>query len=85
VSYTVTWTPDAEQALAAVWLASTDRNAVTASANRLDQELEFDPYGRGIPRNASVNRTATDLPLGIDYEIIEDDKKVRVLSVWSLI
>lgn len=23
-------------------------------------------------------------PLGIDFEIIEDDKKVRVLRVWTV-
>lgn len=39
----------------------------------------------GFSRNSSVNRTAIDLPLGIDYEIIEDDKLVRVLRVWSLV
>jgi hypothetical protein len=51
----------------------------------LDQDLANDPFARGVRRNASVNRTATELPLGIDYEIIEDDKKVRVLRVWSLV
>lgn len=36
-------------------------------------------------RNSSVNRTAIELPLGIDYEIIEDDKAVRILRVWSVV
>jgi hypothetical protein len=31
------------------------------------------------------NRTEIDPPLSIDYEIIEDDRKVRILRVWSLI
>jgi hypothetical protein len=43
------------------------------------------PFAVGIARNSSVNRTVTDLPLGIDYEIIEDDKLVRILRVWSLV
>ncbi len=85
MNYAVTWTPGAEQELAAVWLAAADRGAVAASSHRLDQDLANDPYARGVPRNSSVNRTATDLPLGIDYEIIEDDKKVRILRVWSLV
>ncbi|HEV3438798.1 MAG TPA: hypothetical protein VG122_15640 [Gemmata sp.] len=85
MNYTVTWTPDAEQALAAIWLAAPDRNAITTASHRLDQDLANDPFARGVRRNASVNRTATELPLGIDYEIIEDDKKVRVLRVWSLV
>ncbi|HXD89268.1 MAG TPA: hypothetical protein VN641_22440 [Urbifossiella sp.] len=29
-------------------------------------------------------RMAYEPPLGIEFEIIEDDKKVRVLRVWSL-
>ncbi len=41
-------------------------------------------FGQGIARNASTNRTAIDLPLGIDFEIIEDDKKVRILRVWPV-
>ena len=85
MNYTVTWTPTAEQELAAVWLGSSERNAVTTASHRLDHDLARDPFGRGLPRNSSVNRTATDLPLGIDFEIIEDDKKVRVLRVWSLV
>jgi hypothetical protein len=85
VNYSVVWTPAAEQELAAVWLAASERTAVTAVSYRLDQELSQDPYNVGFDRDLPVNRTATDLPLGIDYEIVEDDKQVRVLRVWSLI
>ncbi len=85
MNYTVTWTPGAEQELAAVWLAAADRAAVTAASNRLDQELADDPFGIGLPRTASVNRTAVEPPLGIDYEIVEDDKKVRVLRAWAVL
>jgi hypothetical protein len=85
VNYAVTWTPNAEQELAAVWLAAADRNAVTVASHRLDQDLADDPFGIGLPRSSSVNRTAVEPPLGIDYEVIEDDKKVRVLRVWSMV
>ena len=85
MNYSVQWTEDALDELADVWLAAAERNAVTAASHRLDQDLANDPYAIGFPRNSSVNRTAVDPPLGIDYEIIEDDKKVRVLRVWSLI
>jgi hypothetical protein len=85
VNYTVIWVPDTVPELAAVWLAAPDRNAVTAASHRLGQDLARDPYATGFPRNSPVNRTAIDLPLGIDYEIIEDDKTVRVLRVWSLV
>jgi hypothetical protein len=85
MNYDVIWEPPAENDLAAVWLAAPDRTAVAQAAHRLDQDLARDPYAIGFPRNSSVNRTVTDLPLGVDYEIIEDDKKVRVLRVWSLV
>ncbi len=84
MNYTVIWSPSAEDQLILVWLAATDRTAVTLVAHRLESALVDQPF-IGRPRNASVNRTATDSPLGIDFEIIEDDKKVRIIRVWSLI
>jgi hypothetical protein len=68
-----------------VWNGAPDQLAVTQAAQRLEQALIQHPFAIGIARSSSVNRTATDLPRGIDYEIIEDDKLVRVLRVWSLV
>jgi len=85
MSYTVIWVPVAENRLADTWLAAPDRAAVTRAAHLIDQDLAHNPYARGFPRNASVNRTAVEYPLGVEYEIIEDDKTVRVLTVWSLV
>lgn len=42
MNYTVVWVPDAEQELAAVWLASSDRPRVTQSAHAIDQALGND-------------------------------------------
>jgi hypothetical protein len=42
------------------------------------------PLTIGLPRDSSVNRTAGDLPLGVDYEVIEDDRAVRVIRVWAV-
>ncbi|HEY1191535.1 MAG TPA: hypothetical protein VGE74_28140 [Gemmata sp.] len=67
VNYTVTWTPHAEQELATVWVAATDRNAVTAATYQLDQEIAADPHGRGLSRGSSAVYTAVELPLGIEY------------------
>jgi hypothetical protein len=39
MNYEVIWGPTAEQELAAAWLASIDRNAVTAAAAWLDEPL----------------------------------------------
>jgi hypothetical protein len=34
---------------------------------------------------AAVWLAAVELPLGIEYDVIEDDKTVRILRVWSLV
>lgn len=84
MNYTVTWTQEAENGLAAAWLAAADREAVTASSHRLDIALQHDPRNLGESRSSSMVRVAIGLPLGIEFEIIEDDKKVRVLGVWLI-
>ncbi len=84
MNYTVAWSRDAINQLTLVWLAAANRNAVTQAAHRLEEALAQQPY-IGRRRNSSVNRTVTDSPLGIDFEIIEDDKKVRIIRVWALV
>lgn len=84
MNYSVTWTPDAEEGLAAVWVASADQAAVTAATHLLDTELKRRPLELGESRGSSVVRVAHRQPLGIEFEVIEDDKKVRVLRVWAV-
>ena len=84
MSYTVVWTVSALGQLAGVWTASADRTAVTAASHRLDVALGRDPRSQGESRGADTDRTAFEPPLGVDFEIIEDDRKVRVLRVWSI-
>ncbi len=84
MNYTVKWVKRALDQLAAVWMAAADRAAVTAASHRLEQEIAADPSGRGLPRGLPVVYTAIELPLGIEYEIVEKDKKVRILRLWSL-
>lgn len=79
--YTVIWTDSAEQNLAAVWLAAPDRNAVTSAANIVDQLLADDPETRGETRFDTV-RSLVIVPLGVDFEIVELDRIVYVLSAW---
>ena len=84
MSYTVVWVPPAEEELASVWLAAADRAAVTAAVHRLEQRLVRDPLHTGQVRWSSVQRVVTDPPLGIDFEVIEDDKRVLVQAVWAI-
>lgn len=84
MSYTVIWEPEAENEPAAIWVSAADRGGVTRRAFQIEQALANSPFTVGRRRNASVNRTLVDAPLGVDYEIIEDDKTVRVLRVWAV-
>lgn len=84
MNYTVVWVPSSEEELAEEWLIAPDRNAVTAASHALDRDLGRDPHGRGIP-SPGGGYMAAELPLCIEYEVVEADKLVRVLHVWSLV
>ena len=73
----------AEAKLASVWLDAPDRNAVTSAAATIDRLLSRDPDSRGEIRFDTV-RTVSVPPLGVDFEVIELDRIVYVLIVWSV-
>lgn len=81
MKYTVLWSPEAEAQLANVWLDATDRDAIQRTADTIDDRLEMNPYQLSESREGSL-RIAIYFPLGIEYEVIEDDKEVVVLGVW---
>lgn len=85
MNYSIFWTQEAEDGLASSWLGASDREAVTTASHRIDLALSHHPLRYGTGRQSSVIRMAYEPPLGIDFEVIEDDKKVRVLRVWSLL
>jgi hypothetical protein len=80
--FTVTWIPAAEENLADIWMRAADRQAVTSAAQTIDILLANDPQTRGNPRFDTV-RMLTVPPLGVDFEVIEDDRLVYVLSAWE--
>jgi plasmid stabilization system protein ParE len=53
MSYSVLWTPQAEQELAALWNAGPDRAAIAAAADELDVLLSRDPTALGESRIGS--------------------------------
>jgi hypothetical protein len=79
--HTVIWTPTAEDDLAALWIAATDRQAVTVAADTIDALLRTDPTTRGESRFDTVRMLRVP-PLGVDFEVVDDDRIVYVLSVW---
>ena len=83
MKYMVEWTPPAEDELIALWMAAPDQSLVTSVIHQLEKRLEINPY-LGQTRQSSANRVVLSSPVGIWFDIIEDDKKVLVLSVWLI-
>jgi len=84
MNYRVEWGPVVEDHLAAAWVASPDRAAVAAAAHRLDMALSRHPLSVGETRESSVRRVAFDPLLGIEFEVVEDDKRVAVQGVFRV-
>ncbi len=82
MNFTVVLTPPAEQHLAAAWLASPDRNAVTLAAHQMEQRLATDPLNAGESRASSVSRLDYIRPLGFAFDIVVDDATVYVTAIW---
>ena len=82
--YTVLWSPDAENDLAAIWLDANDRNAVTAAGDQIDAFLHQDAHLQGESRHGRL-RILFIPPLAIDFEVIHDDRIARVLTLWRSI
>ena len=85
MKYEVLWDARAEADLAAVWLAATDRHAVTRASSWFDDQLARLPLQLGESRASSVHRLAFYSPLGIEFEVIEDDKRVVVQAVFAAV
>jgi hypothetical protein len=81
--FTVVWAEPAQQQLATVWLASPDRNAVARASHEIDLTLREDPDAVGRRRFDSVRQFLRP-PLGVDFEVNENDRLVTVLAVWAV-
>jgi hypothetical protein len=82
VNYAVVWMPTALQQLAAIWLASANRNAVTRASDAIDLILAAAPNAVGTVVFDTV-REYTQQPLAVEYEVIDADMRVFVLTVWD--
>jgi len=68
--YTVRWKRSALNELAALWTEadSATRQALTAAANQVDQQLRRDPNDTGESRTGD-ERIYLVFPLGIEFEV----------------
>ena len=84
MSYEVIWKAIAEQELATAWLNALDRNG-SQKQQRISIRCCFcDPLRLGESRTSSVHRVAYFLPLGVEFEVVEDDKRVIVQGVFTI-
>ncbi len=81
MKYTVAWVPAALIELATIWNDADDRGEVAAASDEIDKQLAMAPLSVGESRGGNA-RIVFAGPLGIDYEVVEDDRMVTVLAVW---
>ena len=84
MSYVVLWRKNARDELTNLWLYSPDRNDITSATAKIDTLLADSPLYEGYPLRSSVHRRLSVPPLGVLYEVIEDDKRVIVLAVFEM-
>ena len=83
MNFTVVWVPSAEARLADLWNTAPDQQAVADAANLIDSLLGRDPLNQGESRSGSF-RVLIVPPLAVHYQVLEPDRLVRVLRVWSV-
>ena len=66
MNYAFDWTPDALNDLAAVWMASKNRNAVTLAANEIENVLTMFPNSAGDISFDTVREYICP-PLGVEF------------------
>jgi hypothetical protein len=80
MSYTVVWKEPAKARLAEIWMAATDRAAVTRAADEIDARLRDAPLDTGESREAE-HRVAFIKPLVVEYAVSEADRLVSIAHV----
>jgi len=83
MNHTVVWKPAAEQELASIWNESADRADVTVAANTIDRLLRTSPQDQGESRSG-ITRIMFVHPLGVIYDVQQEDRLVSVLRVWRV-
>jgi hypothetical protein len=80
IRYTVTFTNKALDALARLWLAASDRHAITTAAAEIDSELRLDAPTKGFNIERGYRQLVVS-PLVVDFSLEEGD---CIVTVWSV-
>jgi hypothetical protein len=81
--YTVIWQPLAEEKLATIWIDAADRGAITVAAIEIDRRLKKNPESLGESRGGNT-RWVVVPPLAVHFDVHQEDRVVRVLTVRSI-
>ena len=77
---TVVWVTAAEAELADIWLASASRAGVTSASRAIDIALTENAESLGSPLAEGLI-AYDEPPLRVLFEILDDDRIVRILKV----
>ena len=85
MKWTVVWKPGPQNDLASLWTDASpeDRQAITAAANAIDDQLRIDPQTAGESRPRQ-RRILFQPPLTVIFEVHEQDRLVEVVKVWRV-
>jgi mRNA-degrading endonuclease RelE of RelBE toxin-antitoxin system len=81
--YEVRWSSYAEKELDQPTLSASQKQALSDATARVEAALAMAPRDVGTMRLVST-RILVDKPLGIVYDIIEDDKIVVIAEAWII-
>jgi hypothetical protein len=81
MKFSVIWEKSAEDHLAELWLAATDKEAIRSASDRIDVLLANDPSSVGESRVSNF-RILFETPLAVLYDVKPSDRKVKVWAVW---
>lgn len=78
--YTVTWHPEAENELTALWLSAADRSEITSAVRAIDLALACDAATKGI-QIADGLRAFLEPPLRVLFMTRDADRVIEIVFV----
>ena len=84
--FTVTWSNQAQDQLAGMWTSvkSANRRELTDIVALLDKHLSANAPRIGESREDESLRCVSEGPLGIEFQVSEEDRLVIVLRAWMI-
>ena len=81
--YTVVWLKSVQHELGKIWLAASDRNAVSVASDHIDHALAVDAHEKGKPLSEGL-RVYDAPPLHAVYSVDSENRLVEVSRIRLL-